>query len=132
MHVQLPGFKPRLIQLDLVIRVVRIDFCGLQVVLDGGVIILQILRMHPRFVVRVALRAASQDYSEQDADGDRTPSTHEFSGTPSGPKSRLYLPLQSSIRLGDAASAPRPDVLLFKLSHLPALSNLEDLRTGSW
>src|SRR5208283_2890839 len=121
-----------LVQLDLEIGVVRIDFRGLQVVVYGGVKILQVLGAHAGVVVLVAFWAACKEHSESNADGNLTPATHGLSGTPSGPKSRLYLPLQSRTRLSDAASAPRPDVLLFRLSHLPALSNLEDLRTGSW
>src|SRR5208282_615042 len=91
-----------------------------------------VFRSYAGFVVLVAFWAACKEDSEGNANGNLTPATHGLSGTPSGPKSRLYLPLESSIRLSDAASAPRPDVLLFRLSHLPALSNLEDLRTGSW
>ena len=109
MDVLLASLKSRLVQFDLEIGVVRIGFCGLQVIVNGGVKILQVFRSHPGFVVLVALWAACKEDSEGNADGNLTPATHGLSGTPSGPKSRLYLPLQSSIRLSNAASDPRSD-----------------------
>ena len=67
-----------------------------------------------------------------DADGNRTPATHGLSETLSDPKPRLYLPLESSIRLSSAASDARSDVLHVTLSHIPIASHLVDLWTHGW
>src|SRR5208283_1601251 len=132
MDVLLAGFKSRLVQLDLEIGVMRISIVGLQVIVDGGVKILQVFRVHPGFVVLVALWAACKEHSESNADRNLTPATHGFSGTPSGPKSRLYLPLQSSTRLSNAASYPQLGLSHVTLSHVPLSSRLVDLRTRGW
>src|SRR5262249_7199122 len=113
-----------------VIDVMGIALEGLEVVVNGRVIVLQVNGMARGLVILLTLRATRCEHAGKDKNSYLGPTDHEVSGTSSGGNPRLVVLRESSIGVLSAAS--RGCVIgAVKRSHKPVAQPFFEGLTGS-
>src|SRR5580692_9891191 len=92
---------------------------GFQVIVNRGVVILQVNGIASGLIVLLVLRAPRHKHRDGNQQHKLPPSTHVLSGISTQGKPSLCYLMESSIGLVSPASRCIPYVVLFRRSHLP-------------